>query len=159
MLTATKEGNDIYRSITATATVTCAKAGQGITFNTINDQCWTNILYLSASADSGLPVSFAINSGPAAITNGNELIMTGYGIVSVIAAQAGNDNYNAAPSVTNSFNAIGPFFTLLGTNGATIANSNTTSSADGTDFGAVVGLQGFDEHVQHYQQRQHSAKH
>ena len=35
-----------------------------------------------------------------------------------------------------------PQFRMLGTNGATVANGNTTSSADGTDFGnVVVGLQ------------------
>jgi hypothetical protein len=52
---------------------------------------------LSATASSGLPVSFSV-SGPASLS-GNTLTITGVGTVVVTASQAGNGNYNAAPSV------------------------------------------------------------
>ena len=56
-----------------------------------------------ATADSGLPVSFTVASGPGAITGGNTLTFTGAGEVSIVASQAGNPEFNPAPDVTNIF--------------------------------------------------------
>ena len=43
---------------------------------------------------------------------------------------------------SNGFTYLMPQFRMIGTNGETVANSNTASTVDGTDFGeAVVGLQ------------------
>lgn len=50
---------------------------------------------LSASSSSGLPVSFSVVSGPAAI-NGSTLTITGGGTVVVAANQAGNSTYGPA---------------------------------------------------------------
>jgi len=47
---------------------------------------------VSATASSGLPVTFAITSGPATLS-GNTVTMTGAGNVTVTAAQAGNGTY------------------------------------------------------------------
>ena len=59
---------------------------------------------LNATASSGLPVSFQLISGPASIS-GNTLTLNGSaGTVTVRASQAGNANYNAAPSITRNFN-------------------------------------------------------
>ncbi|MBL9115326.1 MAG: cadherin domain-containing protein [Verrucomicrobiaceae bacterium] len=62
---------------------------------------------LSATASSGLPVSFSLVSGPAALM-GNTLTLAGTpGQVTVRALQAGGVNdYNAATSVDRSFNVI-----------------------------------------------------
>ncbi len=57
---------------------------------------------LAATADSGLPVSFSVISG-GTITDGTNLSFTAAGIVRVVASQAGNAIYAAAPNVTNSF--------------------------------------------------------
>jgi hypothetical protein len=59
---------------------------------------------LSATASSGLPVSFQIMSGPATLDANNILTMIGGGLVTVSASQAGDSNYNAAPAVVQSFN-------------------------------------------------------
>ncbi len=56
-------------------------------------------LTLTASATSGLPVSFSVTSGPATIS-GDLLSFTGSGTVEVEASQAGNEDYNPAPVVT-----------------------------------------------------------
>jgi len=119
------------------------KANQTITsFPNPGDQFWTNVLTLAATASSGLDVSFEVVSGPAALTHLTELMFNGYGEVVLAARQAGNQNWNPAPSLTNTFNALAPRCILLGTNGAAIANSNAVETANGTDFGhAVVGLQ------------------
>jgi len=56
---------------------------------------------LSATATSGLPVTFSILSGPGSIS-GNTLTITGVGTIVVAANQAGNADYLAAPQVTQS---------------------------------------------------------
>ena len=55
---------------------------------------------LSATASSGLPVTFAV-SGPAMV-EGNTLNITGAGSVVVTASQVGDANYLGAPSVSRS---------------------------------------------------------
>ncbi len=80
----------------------------GKTNQTINFAALTNKAYgepaftVSATASSGLPVSFSILSGPATIA-ANTVTITNTGTVTVRAAQAGNTNYNAAPNVDQSF--------------------------------------------------------
>jgi hypothetical protein len=54
---------------------------------------------LSATSTSGLPVTFAVVSGPGVITGGNTLSYTGADTIVVEATQAGNNRYNAAPVV------------------------------------------------------------
>ncbi len=53
---------------------------------------------LSATASSGLPVTFSIVSGPGTLS-GNTLTITGMGTVVVAVDQVGNANYAAAPEV------------------------------------------------------------
>ena len=83
-----------------------AQAGQTITFGPLADRTLGSPAFaLSATASSGLPVSFSIVSGPATIA-GNMLTMTGAGVVKVRASQAGNVNYLAAAAVEQSFTVI-----------------------------------------------------
>ena len=92
------------RGNSATANVTTlAKSGQTIDFPAIGAQIATNVLTLSATASSGLTVSFAVGSGPATISNGTTLAFSGAGTVSIVASQAGDASWNPAPSVTNTF--------------------------------------------------------
>lgn|GEM_PF-2117702 len=60
----------------------------------------------SATASSGLPVSFALVSGPASL-NGSTLTITGAGTISLRASQGGNVDYAAAADVTGSI-AVAP---------------------------------------------------
>ena len=88
----------------ATASVTTLpKSGQTITFPALGAQIATNVLALSATASSGLSVSFAVGSGPATISNGTALAFTGAGTVTIVASQAGDASWNPAPNVTNLF--------------------------------------------------------
>jgi hypothetical protein len=57
---------------------------------------------LSASSSSGLPVTFSIASGPATI-EGDVVMLTGTGTVTVRASQAGDGTYAPAPNVNRSF--------------------------------------------------------
>jgi subtilase family serine protease len=61
---------------------------------------------LTATATSGLPVSYQVNSGPATVS-GSVLTLTGVGTISVTASQPGNATYFAATPVTDTFIAEG----------------------------------------------------
>ncbi len=72
---------------------------QIITFGALTNPTYGDApLALSATASSGLPVSFAILSGPATLT-GDILTITGAGSVTIEASQAGDDTYLPAPPV------------------------------------------------------------
>ncbi len=88
---------------TATGALVVAKAAQTVDFPAVADQWTTNVVALSATASSGLPVSFAVVSGPATIADGTVLTFLGSGVVSVAAAQIGDANWAAAPEVVRSF--------------------------------------------------------
>lgn len=86
-----------------TGTLTIAKANQTINFSNIGNQLTTNVVSLSATGGgSSNPVTFAVQSGPA-VLNDTALSFAGSGTVAVTADQAGSENYNAAPTVTNTF--------------------------------------------------------
>jgi probable HAF family extracellular repeat protein len=91
----------------ATGLLAVAKADQTIDFPPIADPFLTNVVLLSATAGSGLPVTFEVLLGPAQLTNENQLAFSSTGRVAVAASQSGDDNWNPAPSVTNEFEAWG----------------------------------------------------
>jgi len=79
-----------------------AKQDQLITFSNLVDQAIHAKVGLQATASSGLPVSFAVQSGPGLLSGGTNLSFTGTGIVTVCASQAGNQDYHSAPDVCHS---------------------------------------------------------
>ena len=87
---------------TASVTLQVTPASQTILFPPIPNQTDGATVALSASATSGLPVGYAVTSGPATI-NGNRLTTTGNGSVTVQATQTGNLNYTAAHPVSRAF--------------------------------------------------------
>ncbi len=79
------------------------KAAQKITFPAISSQTWpVSTLALSATASSGLPVTYAVSGG--ATVSGSTLTITKPGTVNVTARQLGGTLYGAAPQVTIQFN-------------------------------------------------------
>ena len=98
---------------TATATIVISKAQQTIEFAEIADAIYpATPIALSASASSGLGVTFSVVSGPATVS-GITLTLTGLGTVTVMASQAGNGAYSAA-SVNQTFNStvLNPLYAL-----------------------------------------------
>jgi hypothetical protein len=89
-----------------------SKANQSIGFAPIGTQQFTNQVGLAATASSGLPVAFAVGSGPAVISGGTNLTFNGTGEVSIVASQAGDAIWNEAPMVFNTFTVEGSFFLL-----------------------------------------------
>jgi uncharacterized delta-60 repeat protein len=62
---------------------------------------------ITATASSGLPVTFAILGGPATIA-GNIVTLTDAGTITIRATQEGDSNYNEAPPVDQSFTVMLP---------------------------------------------------
>ena len=133
-------------SVTQTITAQPSKQPQTITFAQPADQQTNSAPFnLSATASSGLPVTFTILSGPAML-NGSAVTLTGVsGTVSVQASQAGNSVYGAAPSVTTSFRvvAVGTqtfFGTTGGTNGSDFGDGQQpeATTGGGTNLAAYI---------------------
>ena len=101
---AVQAGNENYEAAEAVSrTFTVNKASQDIAFAELTDKTFGDPAFeLVASASSGLEVSFELVSGPATLS-GKELTLTGAGTVVVKAVQAGNENYEAAESVSRTF--------------------------------------------------------
>lgn len=91
---------------------TTERIDQVVDFPEIGDRAVTDGVELSATASSGLPVSFAVLSGPA-VLDGAALSFTGAGEVSVMASQAGNEIWNPAPDVVQSFTVVDPEAMLM----------------------------------------------
>lgn len=98
----------IYNAASNSAYVGAQKADQTITnFIPTNGSAFatTSTVGLAAQASSGLSVTnFTVISGPGVISGLTNLTFTNSGTVSVTAYQAGNSNWNSAPTVTNTFN-------------------------------------------------------
>ena len=76
---------------------------QAITFGSITARTFGDPpLTLTATASSGLAISYSVVSGPAQIS-GSEVSVTGVGVVVVRARQVGNTTYAAATPVDQSF--------------------------------------------------------
>lgn len=101
-----------------------SKAAQSISFTGLGSQA-IGLVALNATATSGLPVSFALLSGPATLS-GNQLKITGPGSITIEARQAGDDTYLSAPSVAQSFNVKVASATRYQSSARTILSSGAT---------------------------------
>ncbi|WP_416864112.1 MAG: Ig-like domain-containing protein [Imperialibacter sp.] len=130
-VTASQAGNVNYMAATAlprTFTVTDdtpvdpVKEDQTITFEAIGDKTFGDPAFdLMATASSGLPVSYTV-TGSATIS-GSTATITGAGSVTITASQTGDDSFNAAANVTQSF--------IVNKATATITLSDLEQEADG----------------------------
>ena len=101
---ASQTGNDSYEPApNVDQSFVVGKGNQTINFVTLPGKTYGDAPFaISASASSGLPVSFIVMSGPANIS-ANTITITGAGSVIVRASQAGNANYHPAPNVDQTF--------------------------------------------------------
>ena len=103
-ITASQAGDANYNAAPSVQqTFTIAKADQTITFNALADKTTSDPPFtVSATASSGLTVSFSATGS--CTVSGNTVTITGSGSCTITASQAGNANYNPAPSVARTFN-------------------------------------------------------
>ncbi|PYT02556.1 MAG: hypothetical protein DMF65_06235 [Acidobacteria bacterium] len=93
----------VYAGGRLVATEEPARLDQTITFAQPPDKTYGDAPFaLSATSSSGLPVGFTVTSGSATVS-GSTVTITGAGVITVQADQAGSAGYNPAQSVTRSF--------------------------------------------------------
>ena len=81
-----------------------SKTDQSISFGALNNKTYGDPSFtISATASSGLPVSFSVVSGPATISGNTTVNLTGAGAVTIQATQDGDSNYNPSTPVPQSF--------------------------------------------------------
>ncbi len=129
-------GNDNYESATDVVTDEIAKADQTITFDPLTDKVMGDADFdVAATATSGLPVTFTVGDGSTCTISGTTVHLTGVGSCTIIANQDGDDNYNAADPVSQTFTIATLLHTITasaGTHGA-ISPLGFVTVADGTD--------------------------
>jgi hypothetical protein len=132
-------GNTYYKSLSAQSlAITVNKASQSITFPALSAVTYgASPITLSATATSGLAVSFSVVSGPGTISNG-VLTVTGAGSIVIAANQAGNADYNAATQVTQTLTVNKAPLTVV-VNSATKVYGAALPTFSGTITGAVNG--------------------
>ena len=101
IITASQAGNDQYNAATPVEqTLTVNKLDQSVTFGTLAPKAVGDAAFdLSATASSGLAVSYTSSDETVAIVSGSTVTIVGAGSTTITASQAGNDQYNAAASV------------------------------------------------------------
>lgn len=135
-VSASQPGNSNFNAGGVTVFFQVSKANQVIDFPLLDSQSVTASVALGATASSGLPVSYAVASGPGVLTNGNVLTFSGTGEVFVAANQAGDAIWNAAMPVTNWIEVTGDAFFKLdvwaGPNGSTDPAGESLRAAGAT---------------------------
>jgi hypothetical protein len=95
-------------------------------------------LVLTATATSGLPVSFTLVSGPATLS-GSSLTITGVGTITVRASQAGNIDYAAAANVAATIGVSAKVLTVSAVNATRAYGAANPANPGFTTSGLVAG--------------------
>ncbi len=132
-ITASQGGNTNFNPAPdVPRTFTIAKANQTITFGALPNKTFGDADFaVSATASSGLVVSFAA-SGNCAVS-GNTGHLTGAGSCTITASQSGDANYNAATNVPQTFSIA-----KASTNTAVISSVNPSDFGQSVTFTATA---------------------
>ena len=154
--TVTYNGDGNYNSISTSVSITSVAISQSIAFTPPPSPVIYGVspIALSATATSGLPVTFSVLSGPGTIS-GSTLTITGAGTVVVAANQGGNGYYlpaaqvtqsvvvNQTPTVTTLSSSLDPStygqnvtFSALVNTGGTAPTGNVTFENGGASVGS-----------------------
>ncbi|MBM3639430.1 MAG: hypothetical protein FJW98_08390, partial [Actinobacteria bacterium] len=137
--------NGAVSSVTSTAaTFAVNVASQTITFNSLLAKTYGDANFtVSATASSGLPVTFTSNDTTVCTVSGSTVTIVAAGTCSITASQEGNDSYTAATAVTRTFTVNKKTLTLSGLVAANKTYDRTTTatvSFNSYSFGlSVVG--------------------
>ncbi|HEV8553537.1 MAG TPA: FG-GAP-like repeat-containing protein [Casimicrobiaceae bacterium] len=143
---AAQAGNGNYNAApNVSQSFTVAKANQTITFGALSNRTYGAAPFtLSATASSGLAVTFSSLTTSVCTTSGTTVTLVTAGTCTIQAAQAGNGNYNAAPSVSQSFTVAAASQTITFTSpgnqlitASPVSLSATASSGLAVSFSAL----------------------
>ena len=101
IITASQAGNETYNSTSVSKTINIAKLGQAIEWNQELDSLTieNEAIELTATATSGLSITYTSSDETVAVVNGNILTIVGIGSATITASQEGDNTYNEAESV------------------------------------------------------------
>lgn len=100
LITARQAGNSTYAPANFTRTLTVSKGNQAITFNPIPEKYLGDPDFnLTATASSGLTVSYSSDNPAVATVSGNIVHIVGVGSTVITASQTGNSNWFPAADV------------------------------------------------------------
>lgn len=106
---------------------------QTLSFGTLGTVTYGDTsFYLTATASSGLPVTFSSSNTSVATVSGSTITIVGVGIADIKASQAGNSSYNAAPDIIRSLTVIQKQLTVPN---AAVQNK----TYDGTNTAVISG--------------------
>jgi hypothetical protein len=146
VITATETSGETLTAANSSS-FTMVPANQTISFPSPGNQTYgVGPIALTASASSGLAVSYAVTAGPATVS-GSNLTITGAGSVTIQATQSGNANWNAAPATNQTITVSAKTITgsITASNkvyDGTTAASIATRSLTGVTNSDVVSLTG-----------------
>jgi PKD repeat protein len=96
-------GGISYADKSGDVAITINKADQDINFGPLSDKTYSDLPFeVSAEASSGLSVSFSTTSAACSVS-GTTVTINEAGDCTITASQSGDDNYNAAPDVSQTF--------------------------------------------------------
>lgn len=140
-VTATQSGNTTYvGALPVTITFTIDGLPQTITFDPVTAPFVGATAMLTASASSGLPVTFTASPANVCTVNGDTLTGVADGTCTVTANQAGNSSYAAAPSVAQTIS-----ITTSSQPQPVIFSSGFTNSMTTLGGGAILSYAGSDQ--------------
>lgn len=140
---ATQEGNEYYFPASAERNFTVAKQAQSISFEAISNKIIGFTPFApQAKATSNLPVSFELISSIAQINN-NLISANNSGTVTIKAMQNGNEDYEAASTVFQSFEVLPKIEMNSLTKTNYCSGDNIAVSASITGAYGVSNLTGF----------------
>jgi hypothetical protein len=103
-VTANFAGDNDYGASGGTGGLTIGKADQTISFGPLPSHAMFDAPFsVSATASSGLAVSYSVGNGDQCTIAGRTVNITGVGSCTVTAAQGGDGNYNPASNVSQTF--------------------------------------------------------
>ena len=96
--------NPNYQADPATGTLAISKLGATINFAALSNRTFGDPAFaVSATASSGLSVSFSVGASDQCTISGTTVTITGAGSCTVTASQPGDDNHDAAVPVSRTF--------------------------------------------------------
>lgn len=136
-ITATNSGGT---STPASFSITINKVNQTITFGALATKTYGDAPFnLTATASSGLAVTYTSSNASVATISGNTVTIVGAGSTTITSSQAGNANYNAATDVTQTLTVNQKALTITGLT----ANNKTydgTTAATLSGTASLVGV-------------------
>lgn len=113
-ITASQPGNAYYLSATPVSqTLTVSKANQIINLPAIESRAYgSEDFVLPQTTDKGQTIAYSSSNTAVATISGNIVHLIDVGTTDITASQAGNENYNAALSVSQSFTVTKAYQTI-----------------------------------------------